>query len=142
VIFYVCGAALILVYCAALAVLDAERHHQNANIRSFGDALWWAAETVSTVGYGEHYPVTTEGRFVAVGLMIGGVALIGAVSASFATWLIDRVRQVEDESQLTTRRDLMVLREQLDRIEHRLAEQADGAGSGSARRPADDQDRV
>ncbi|MCU1656568.1 MAG: Ion transport 2 domain protein [Pseudonocardiales bacterium] len=120
VIVYVAGAAVLLVYCAALAVLDAERRHSGANIVTFGDALWWAVVTMSTVGYGDHYPVTTEGRFVAVGLMVGGIALIGAVSASFATWLIDRMREVELDSQLTTRRDLRAVHAQLDRIEKRL----------------------
>jgi voltage-gated potassium channel len=120
VITYVVGSALVLVYCASLAVLDAERHHDGANITTFGDALWWSATTVTTVGYGDRYPVTTEGRFVAAGLMVGGIALIGAVSASFATWLIDRVREVEEDAETATRADLRGLREQLDRIERRL----------------------
>jgi voltage-gated potassium channel len=74
-----------------------------------------------TVGYGDHVPVTTDGRFVAVGLMIGGITLIGAVSASFATWLIEQVRAVEEDAEAATRRDVHALRAQLDRIEARLA---------------------
>jgi voltage-gated potassium channel len=61
---------------------------------------------VTTVGYGDHFPVTLQGRFVAVGLMIGGVALIGVVTASFAAWFIDRVRDEEEENEAATRRDL------------------------------------
>ncbi|MGI8458652.1 MAG: potassium channel family protein [Propionibacteriaceae bacterium] len=118
--YYIAGSAIVLVYCAALAVLDAERGRPGANIETFGDALWWAVTTVTTVGYGDHVPVTTEGRFVAAGLMIGGVTLIGAVSASFATWLIERVRAVEDDAEAATRRDMHALRAQLDRIEARL----------------------
>ena len=49
---------------AALAVLDAERGHHDANIQTFGDALWWAATTVTTVGYGHSFPITAEGRLV------------------------------------------------------------------------------
>lgn len=121
-ILYMSGATVLLVYCAALAVLDAERHHPNTNIHTFGDALWWAVVTVSTVGYGDHYPVTGEGHLVAVGLMAGGIALIGAVSASFASYLIERVREEEADNKIATRRDLAEVHEQLDRIERRLAE--------------------
>jgi voltage-gated potassium channel len=103
---YVTVSASTLVVCAALAVLDAERGAAGANIKSFGNALWWAVVTVTTVGYGDHFPVTLQGRFVAVGLMIGGVALIGVVTASFAAWFIDRVRDEEEENEAATRRDL------------------------------------
>jgi voltage-gated potassium channel len=121
VILYMSGATVLLIYCAALAVLDAERNHAGTNIHTFGDALWWAAVTISTVGYGDHFPVTGEGHLVAVGLMAGGIALIGAVSAAFATYLIDRVRADEADSELATRRDLHALHTQLDRIERHLA---------------------
>ncbi len=77
VVAYVTGSAVILIFCASLAVLDAEGGHPAANINNLGDALWWSISTVTTVGYGDYYPATTEGRAVAVGLMIGGIALIG-----------------------------------------------------------------
>jgi voltage-gated potassium channel len=77
----------------AVAVLDAERSAPGANITSFGDALWWASTTVTTVGYGDRYPVTTEGRLIAVALMVVGIGLVGAVTASVATWMVARVQQ-------------------------------------------------
>ncbi|WP_375490925.1 potassium channel family protein [uncultured Jatrophihabitans sp.] len=122
VALYVGGATAILIFCAALAVLDAERGKAGANIEGFGDALWWAATTVSTVGYGDHFPVTAEGRWVAVGLMIGGVALIGVVTGSFATWLVDRVRASDEAAQAATRRDVHELTEQLAHLTKRLEE--------------------
>jgi voltage-gated potassium channel len=79
--------------CASLAVLNAERHHAGANIANFGDALWWSALTATTVGYGDRFPVTADGRFMAAGLTIGAIALLGTVTASLASWLIKRVRQ-------------------------------------------------
>ncbi|MFL6107646.1 MAG: potassium channel family protein [Marmoricola sp.] len=88
---YVAGTAIAAVGLAAIAILDAEQGARGSNIRSFGDALWWAASTVTTVGYGDRYPVTTEGRFIAVGLMIVGVGTVGAVTASVAAWLIKQV---------------------------------------------------
>src|SRR5919198_6763031 len=72
---YVGSATAILLFCASLAVLDAERADPHANIHSFADALWWSATTISTVGYGDHYPITAQGRLVAAGLMLGGIAL-------------------------------------------------------------------
>ncbi len=120
VAYYVISSTLVLIYCAALAILDAERGKPGANIETLGQALWWSVTTVSTVGYGDYYPVTTEGRFVAVGLMIGGVALIGAVAASMSSWLLDQLREVEVEAEAATRRDIEALRGQLDRIEARL----------------------
>ena len=90
---YVVSGALMLAFVAALAALDAERGAPDATIDSFGDALWWAITTMSTVGYGDTFPVTTTGRVVAVGLMIGGIALLGTVTATIASWLVDSVSQ-------------------------------------------------
>ncbi|MFD1721897.1 potassium channel family protein [Amnibacterium endophyticum] len=80
------GAALV-VYVGALAEYSAEHDAPGASIRSFGDALWWAIETVTTVGYGDYTPVTVGGRIIATGVMITGIALIGAVTASLAAWV-------------------------------------------------------
>lgn len=91
---YVVGGALLLAFVGALAELNAERHARHATIVTFGDALWWAVTTMTTVGYGDTYPVTDIGRWVAAALMVGGVALLGTVTATFASWLVDRVSSV------------------------------------------------
>jgi voltage-gated potassium channel len=88
---YVLGSAVLLTYVGALAVLDAEQDVAGSNIRNIGDALWWALVTITTVGYGDHYPITLVGRIVAVGLMIGGIAVLGVVTAALASWLIEQV---------------------------------------------------
>jgi voltage-gated potassium channel len=77
VIVYVSGATTLIMLIAALALLDAERGHPEANVHGFGDALWWAFATVTTVGYGDRYPVTGQGRTIAAGLMLSGIALLG-----------------------------------------------------------------
>jgi voltage-gated potassium channel len=100
VAIYVAGGAALLVFCASLAVLDAERSNPNSNIKSFGDAVWWAITTMTTVGYGDHYPVTGLGRVVAFGLMVGGVALLGTVSATLASWLIETVAARRSRSRI------------------------------------------
>ncbi|MFK4299550.1 voltage-gated potassium channel [Arthrobacter sp. GAS37] len=91
IVTFVLGAALLLTYCGALAVLDVEENAYGANIRNFGDALWWALVTITTVGYGDHYPVTFTGRCVAAGLMVCGIAVLGVVTASVASWLVEQV---------------------------------------------------
>lgn len=88
---YVAGGTAMLSCVAALAMLDAERGSVDANIVTIGDALWWALTTITTVGYGDRYPVTAEGRAVAFGLMLAGIAFLGVVTATLASWLIDRV---------------------------------------------------
>lgn len=91
VLVYVAGAASVAVGLGALAGLDAERAAKEANIKTIGDALWWACTTVTTVGYGDKYPVTTEGRIVGVVLMIVGIGVVGAVIASVTSWIMSRV---------------------------------------------------
>jgi voltage-gated potassium channel len=56
--------AVTVVIGAASTVLDAERNAPDGNITNFPDALWWAATTVTTVGYGDRFPVTAEGRLI------------------------------------------------------------------------------
>ena len=87
---YGAGAAIVLIWMAALAVLDAERGSPDANIETFGEAIWWAFVTITTVGYGDYYPVTGGGRTVAVLLMAGGVAVLSVVTATISSWIIDK----------------------------------------------------
>jgi voltage-gated potassium channel len=95
VAIYVGGVAVMAVGLGALAVLDAERGAPDANIETAGDALWWACTTVMTVGYGDRYPVTTQGRFIAVALMLVGIAVVGSVTATIASWLIHNVERTD-----------------------------------------------
>ena len=120
---YVVGGAALLAFVAALAVLDAERGSPNANILDFGDAIWWAVTTMTTVGYGDHYPVTGVGRVVAFGLMVGGIALLGTVTATLASWLVDAVaaeKQQGDDLQAMIRG----LEAKINELNQRLDERA------------------
>ncbi|MFE0177875.1 potassium channel family protein, partial [Streptomyces sp. NPDC059002] len=81
-------SALLLGFAGALAVYQQEHGARGATIRTFGDAVWWTCSTLATVGYGDVAPVTPLGRLVAVGLMGCGLALLGAVTGSFSSWLL------------------------------------------------------
>ncbi len=122
---YVAGSVTLVVFVAALAVLEAERK-VDGNIDSFGDAVWWSMTTITTIGYGDHFPISTTGRLVAVGLMLCGIALLGIVTASVATYLIDRVTEIDDESRAATRRDLAELRHELTALRMLLSPITDG----------------
>lgn len=100
------GVALVA-FVGALAILDAERSDPASTINNFGNAVWWAFVTLSTVGYGDVYPVTGTGRAVAVMMMVVGVALIGLVSATLASSLLVRLRGEEktEQQQLLERID-------------------------------------
>ncbi|MEU9998930.1 ion channel [Streptomyces sp. NPDC050848] len=87
----------LLGFACALAVFQQERGVPGATIRTFGDSVWWAAETLTTVGYGDVTPVTPIGRTIAVGLMACGVALIGAVTGSFSSWLIQSFTRKDEK---------------------------------------------
>ncbi|MFH5208109.1 potassium channel family protein [Antrihabitans spumae] len=99
---YVTGVAVMSIGLGAIAVLDVEQDHAGANITTFGDALWWATTTVTTVGYGDRYPVTTPGRFIAVVLMLVGIAVVGTVTGSVAAWLVTNVKREEQTPQPAT----------------------------------------
>ena len=88
---YVIGTAFMSALLAAIAILDVEQDATDANITTFGDALWWSATTVTTVGYGDRYPVTVQGRVIAVALMLVGIATVGAVIASVTAWIVSQV---------------------------------------------------
>ena len=98
VAIYVAGGASLLTF-VAVAVLDVERSSPDANISDFGDAIWWAVTTMTTVGYGDHYPVTSIGRAVGFGLMLGGIALLGTVTATLASWLVESIEAEKEQAE-------------------------------------------
>ncbi|WP_406859758.1 potassium channel family protein [Streptomyces sp. HUAS MG47] len=89
-------SSILLGFAGALTVYSYEYGAPGASIRTFGDSIWWACSTLSTVGYGDVSPVTPGGRVTAVGLMACGLALLGAVTGSFSSWLV-QVFTREDE---------------------------------------------
>ena len=80
--------ALILVFTLSWLVLIAEQNSSNANIKTYHDAVWWAFVTITTVGYGDYYPVTGPGQLMAIILMFFGLGIIGVLSSYLATTFI------------------------------------------------------
>ena len=89
----------ILIFTCSLGVYEAEHAAPGATITNYGDALWWAFVTITTIGYGDYYPITFEGRAIAVLLMLSGLALVSVITVSFASWFLDRMN-----IELTTRK--------------------------------------
>lgn len=111
VVASVAAAVSVVGFVAALAVLDAERANPEANIATFGDALWWAAATVTTVGYGDRFPSTGEGRVVGFALMATGIGLLGVITAALASWFVEKVAEVQGKEARTQADVLDVLAE-------------------------------
>ncbi len=119
VVIYTVGATVLTVFLAGLAVLDAEQGN-GGPITNFGDAIWWAFVTITTVGYGDFYPVTLTGRVVAVGLMIGGIALIGVVTATLASWIVERVSLQTENVASATEKQVESLRAEVAELKEMI----------------------
>ncbi|WP_066375735.1 potassium channel family protein [Herbidospora mongoliensis] len=100
VLTFTATTTLVLGLSASLAVLRAERDAPGANILTFGDATWWAVTTMTTTGYGDTYPITPDGRLIGAALMLGGVALLGVVTATLASWFGRRFDTGDDTEKL------------------------------------------
>jgi len=88
VLFIVIFCVMIVIEAGAFFVLIAERSAPNANIQSASDAMWWVYVTITTVGYGDRYPVTNAGRMVGVMVMTMGVGLFGTLAGFIANKLL------------------------------------------------------
>lgn len=115
-VVYALGGAALLGFCGSLAVLDAERANADANITTFADASWWAISTMTTVGYGDRYPTTGTGRLAAVALMLGGIAVLGVVTATLASWLVEQVAASEEQQTATLRAEIQRLEAEVAKL--------------------------
>jgi voltage-gated potassium channel len=119
---------VLVVLVGGLLTYAFESDHPSANIQSVPDAMWWAIVTATTVGYGDHSPVSAEGRAVAVVLMLVGIGLLGVITANIAAFFVE-----SDESEKNQE-----LSDRLDRIEHLLSElHAQAATNGPAGIPSE-----
>lgn len=108
----VTSLALVLVGATLMVVAE---QGAGGPIATFADAVWWALTTITTVGYGDTYPVTALGRGVAVFLMIAGIALFGLLTANVAAFF------VEEDAVDRMQAELAQINQRIERIEHLLA---------------------
>jgi voltage-gated potassium channel len=104
VLYIVIFCVMLVIESGAFLVLMVERSAPDANIQSASDAMWWVYVTITTVGYGDHYPVTTAGRLVGIAVMTMGVGLFGTLAGYIANKLLapDTPDDPEDNNELQT----------------------------------------
>jgi voltage-gated potassium channel len=112
------ATATVLAFTAAVIVRIVD-----PAIGTFGDALWWAVTTVTTVGYGDVVPESTTGRFVGAALMLTGLALIPMITSVVVSILVS---QRTRESREAEQENLNQILERLDALEERLMGQRAG----------------
>ena len=101
-------AAIVMLEIGAVLILDAESASTQANIKTGIDALWWSIVTLSTVGYGDKYPVTTAGRVLGVIVIVVGVALFSALTSFLAQWFL-RPRATDEQPQAANSTEIQTL---------------------------------
>jgi voltage-gated potassium channel len=131
-------AAFIVLTVASVLELQFEGRSPDATITTGGGALWWGIVTLTTVGYGDEYPVTMLGRITAALVMLAGVGIIGALASILASVLVPQTQtQQEHEGDASTGRttqdELAEIRSELTALRRSLA--ADGTDPPSARTP-------
>jgi voltage-gated potassium channel len=128
-------AAAVFVLNGAIIVYLFERHAPGSNIHTLGDAVWWAFVTVTTVGYGDFYPVTTWGRITACFIMGTGLLTLAVVTAqvasSFVTQAPSRARPAPPDEAARREVTLAELDERLARIERLLTAIHPGSSPGA-----------
>ncbi len=115
----VAAISFVLVFVSSIAMLNVETA-PNSNIKTAEDALWWAMVTVTTVGYGDVYPVTDAGRAIAVCLMIAGVGLFGTFTAYVATRFFLPSGKTSDEINQDLLNELRAITARIAKLERKL----------------------
>jgi voltage-gated potassium channel len=99
----------------ALGVYVVERDAPGTTITNLGDAFWWAVVTVTTVGYGDIYPVTLEGRMIAIVVMIVGIAILGILISSLGAQLIES--RIKSQSRKEENSIKTLIKNKIDKLE-------------------------
>jgi voltage-gated potassium channel len=108
--------SLMLLVLSSVAILQVEKDAAGRNIESPSDALWWAITTMTTVGYGDKFPVTTLGRIIAGSLMVSGVGLFGTLSGFVTSWILNPVEERHDVDLSAIQAELNVIETRLDQL--------------------------
>lgn len=118
----------VAVFVGGTLVFWFEHDAPDANLREWGDCLWWAITTLSTVGYGDHFPVSLPGRLVGASMMFTGVTIIGAVAAIVAFGFAERLAQRFEDA-------ILQVESQMDTVEAEIEAVEEEFGEGISHRP-------
>jgi len=120
--------ASVVLMTASILVLFFESQSPDANITDGGDALWWACVTITTVGYGDRFPVTEGGRIVGVFVMFSGVGIIGALASILASILVPQPKELEpaDPDGVTVEQELASVKKELVALRELMEKKSSG----------------
>ncbi|GAB4014027.1 potassium channel family protein [Spirosoma migulaei] len=113
-------SSVLLMIFGAVAILYAERVPE-ANIKTPSDALWWAFVTITTVGYGDKFPVTTFGRLIAAVLMVAGVGLFGTFTGYVANFFVEDEQEQTDNDMKILISEVRKLRKKIEELEKKVS---------------------
>jgi voltage-gated potassium channel len=114
-ILYVVLLSLITVTMGAFTMYVVEHNASDSKITSLGDAFWWAAVTVTTVGYGDVYPVTVEGRVIATVIMVIGIAILSILISTVGAQFIESKMQTQRRREENNIK--VLIKDKIDRLE-------------------------
>lgn len=113
------AAAVLIVWVGSLLVLQYEQDAPDSQITTFGTAVWWALQTITTVGYGDNIPITVPGRIVASAVMMLGIAAVGVISASLSAQFV-KGPSTPDPTQVALQQEIAELKALVTELRDRL----------------------
>jgi len=116
----VAAISCFLALAGSMAILSLEKDIDGSNIKTPSDALWWAVVTVTTVGYGDRYPITDGGRVIAAVLMTAGVGLFGTFTGFVASMFVEPDIKREENQLNELARELRALREEMKAVDDKI----------------------
>ena len=114
-LLYIVLLSVITVTAGAFTMYVVEHNAPASKITNLGDAVWWAVVTVTTVGYGDVYPVTFEGRIIATVVMIIGIAILGILISTLGAQFIEskmKSQRRKDDNNIK-----LLIKDKIDRLE-------------------------
>ncbi len=116
----VAAISAIVAISGSMLILNFEKDEPSANIKTPSDALWWSVVTITTVGYGDKYPVSDGGRIVAAVLMTAGVGLFGTFTGFIASMFVEPDFKREESDNLILLQEIKALREEIRAIDDKI----------------------
>jgi voltage-gated potassium channel len=114
-------AAMVVLVFASVFVLQFEANATDANIKTGGEAVWWSIVTLTTVGYGDYFPVTPLGRITGVFVMATGIGIIGALASIFASLLVAPGEEETAAPDPSVGKEVRALREEIAALRREMA---------------------